>query len=86
VRRAMPAFGERRVLDVWRGLRPCMPDGMPVIGRIPAIDNAILAAGHGMWGLQLAPLTGQVVSAIAAGDEPDPVLHALRPDRFRRRL
>jgi D-amino-acid dehydrogenase len=86
VRRAMPDFGDRRTLEVWRGMRPCMPDGLPVIGRIPKLDNAILATGHGMWGLQLAPLSGQLVSAIAAEDESERVLPALRPDRFARRL
>jgi D-amino-acid dehydrogenase len=86
VRRAMPDFGERRTLEVWRGLRPCMPDGLPVIGRIPKLDNAILATGHGMWGLQLAPVSGQLVSAIAADDESERVLPALRPDRFTRGL
>jgi D-amino-acid dehydrogenase len=82
VRRAMPHLGQRRTLNVWRGLRPCTPDGLPVIGRIPSLDNAILATGHGMWGLQLAPLTGQLVSAIATGDEPEHQLHSLRPERF----
>jgi D-amino-acid dehydrogenase len=81
VRRAMPQFGQRRMLDVWRGLRPCTPDGLPVIGRIPWLDNAILATGHGMWGLQLAPLTGQLVSAIAT-DEVESDLDPLRPERF----
>lgn len=81
VRRAIPQFGDRRPLDVWRGLRPCTPDGLPVIGRIPSLDNAILATGHGMWGLQLAPLTGQLVSAIA-GDGREHQPHPLRPERF----
>ena len=85
-RRAIPKLGDRRILDVWRGLRPCTPDGLPVIGRIPRLDNAILATGHGMWGLQLAPLTGRFVSAIAAGDELEHDLHPLRPERFTRRL
>jgi D-amino-acid dehydrogenase len=85
VRRAMPEFGQRRTLNVWRGLRPCTPDGLPVIGRIDDVANAIVAAGHGMWGLQLAPLTGQLVSAIAAGDERDRELQPLRPGRFSRR-
>ena len=86
VRRAMPEFGERRTLDVWRGLRPCTPDGLPAIGRIPTLDNAIVAAGHGMWGLQLAPLTGRLVGAIAAGDDPERDLRPLRPGRFTHRL
>jgi D-amino-acid dehydrogenase len=82
VRRAMPRLGERRTLNVWRGLRPCTPDGLPVIGRVPWLDNASVATGHGMWGLQLAPLTGVLVSAIATGDEPEVALRPLRPERF----
>jgi len=81
-RRAMPELGSRRPLNVWRGLRPCTPDGLPVIGRVPKLDNAIVAAGHGMWGLQLAPLTGQLVGDIAVGDESEHDLHPLRPERF----
>jgi D-amino-acid dehydrogenase len=83
VRRALPGFGSRRTLDVWRGLRPCTPDGLPVIGRVPDVENAILATGHGMWGLQLAPLTGRLVASLVAGDEPDHDLEPLRADRFR---
>jgi glycine/D-amino acid oxidase-like deaminating enzyme len=35
----------RRVLEVWAGLRPCLPDGLPAIGRL---GDAIVAAGHAM--------------------------------------
>jgi D-amino-acid dehydrogenase len=83
VRRALPEFGSRRTLDVWRGLRPCTPDGLPVIGRVPGVENAILATGHGMWGLQLAPLTGRLVASLVAGDEPEHDLEPLRAERFR---
>ena len=82
VRRAMPAFASRRTVDVWRGLRPCTPDGLPVIGRPPGVENAILATGHGMWGLQLAPLTAQLVASIASGEPAAHDLRPLRPDRF----
>ena len=67
----MPRFGARRTLDVWRGLRPCTPDGLPVIGRVRGIENAVLATGHGMWGLQLAPVTGRLVAAMVADERPD---------------
>ena len=81
-RRAMPHFGSRRTLDVWRGLRPCTPDGLPVIGRAPDLDNAILATGHGMWGLQLAPITARLVAAVVGGEQAAHDLHPLRPERF----
>jgi D-amino-acid dehydrogenase len=56
---------------------------LPVIGRVRGIDNAVLATGHGMWGLQLAPLTGRLVAAVLAGERPEHDLYPLRPDRFR---
>lgn len=77
-------FGPRTVKSVWRGLRPCSPDGLPIIGRAPSVDNVTVATGHGMWGLQLAPLTGKLVAEIMSGTPAagDLDLHALRPGRF----
>jgi glycine/D-amino acid oxidase-like deaminating enzyme len=55
---------------------------LPIIGRPGAISNGILATGHGMWGLQLAPLTGRLVAQIATGETPEHDITPLRPDRF----
>jgi D-amino-acid dehydrogenase len=63
----------------WRGLRPCTPDGLPVIG---AAGGVIFATGHGMLGVTLAPLTGRLVAAIARGDASHPALARLTPERF----
>ena len=62
-----PRFAGRPRMHVWRGLRPCTPDGLPMIGRAPNLDNLTLATGHGMWGLQLAPLTAELVASIVRG-------------------
>ena len=84
-RRALRRFGSRPTLEVWRGLRPCTPDGLPVLGRAPNVENAAFATGHGMWGLQLAPVTGRLLASVVAGERPEHDLHPLRPDRFRMR-
>lgn len=77
-------LGGRRVIEVWRGLRPCAPDGLPILGRSPGLDRVVLATGHAMMGLTLAPVTGRLVADIAAGEAPSHDISALRPDRFRR--
>jgi D-amino-acid dehydrogenase len=82
--RALPAFASRPRLHVWRGLRPCTPDGLPIIGRAPNVDNLTLATGHGMWGLQLAPLTAELVASTVLGRTPEVDLAPVRPDRFER--
>jgi D-amino-acid dehydrogenase len=71
------------LIEVWRGLRPCSPDGLPYIGRLPRCDNFIIATGHGMLGISLAPVTGKLVSQIAANEIPSIDMAALSVERFR---
>jgi D-amino-acid dehydrogenase len=70
------------LLEIWQGLRPCSPDGLPYIGRTPRYDNVILATGHGMLGISLAPITGKLVSQLSTGDTPAVNLAALSVERF----
>jgi D-amino-acid dehydrogenase len=73
----------RRTLDIWRGLRPCSPDGLPIVGRPDGLENVVLATGHGMMGLTLAPVTAQLVGEIVTGVPPTHDLAPLSPTRFR---
>jgi D-amino-acid dehydrogenase len=69
--------------EIWAGLRPCTPDGLPFIGRFRSYDNLIAATGHAMVGISLAPITGKLVAEIVHGRVPSVDLHLLRPDRYR---
>ena len=68
--------------EVWSGLRPCSPDGLPYIGRPRKYDNLIVATGHGMMGISMGPVTGELVSKIASGAETGHHLNGLSVDRF----
>jgi D-amino-acid dehydrogenase len=81
-RRGIAGVEGRGVIEVWRGLRPCSPDGVPIVGRPEASENLVLATGHGMMGLTLAPVTGKLVAEVVTGEEPSHDLKPLRPDRF----
>jgi D-amino-acid dehydrogenase len=65
----------------WCGLRPCSPDGLPYVGRLERYHNLSVAAGHGMLGVSLGPITGRLVSEILAG-APSIAIDLLSPDRF----
>ncbi|MCS7187719.1 MAG: FAD-dependent oxidoreductase [Armatimonadota bacterium] len=69
--------------EIWRGLRPCTPDGLPVIGRPSNLDNLIIASGHGILGISLGPITGKIVAQMVCGETLDYDLNLLNPDRFR---
>ena len=66
----------------WCGLRPCSPDGLPYIGRTAKYGNLVVATGHAMMGLSLAPITGKLVTEVLDGRQPSVDLTLLSPDRF----
>ena len=68
--------------NVWQGLRPCSPDGLPYIGRTRKFVNVIVATGHSMMGLSLGPGTGKLVSEIVSNEKSSISLHAFDPERF----
>jgi D-amino-acid dehydrogenase len=81
-RRAIGLPSDGPVRRLWRGPRPVTPDGLPAIGRVPGGDRVIVAAGHCMLGLSLAPATGRLVSELAAGSPPSIDLTPLSPTRW----
>jgi D-amino-acid dehydrogenase len=67
---------------VWRGPRPVTVDGMPMVGRAPRAGRVIIAAGHAMLGITMAPITATWVSQLVAGASLDAGLAPLAPGRF----
>ena len=68
--------------EVWRGLRPCLPDGMPAIGRARGRGDVWLATGHQMTGLKTAPGTGLLLAQLMTGERPRFDPEPFRADRF----
>lgn len=58
------------VVEEWYGWRPMTYDGKPIIDRSPAWENLLIAAGHNMLGLSMAPATGKLVAELLSGREP----------------
>lgn len=78
----LPGLAEAKVIEIWRGLRPCTPDGLPIVSRVKRLENLIVAAGHAMLGMSLGPITGRLVSQLAGGEATDVDLGLLRAGRF----
>ena len=68
--------------NLWAGLRPVTPDGLPYVGRLRQYSNLIAATGHAMLGISLAAVTGKLVTEIAFGRNPSHDLTLLNPNRF----
>jgi glycine oxidase len=79
--RALPDVAELELVETRAGLRPGTPDNAPIIGVVEP-DELIVATGHYRNGILLAPITGESVAALLAGDRPPVDLAPFSPARF----
>jgi glycine oxidase len=68
--RLLPEISSATFASAWGGLRPGTPDGLPFLGGVEGIKGLFLATGHYRNGVLLAPVTGEVVAALALGETP----------------
>ena len=68
------------VEEAWFGWRPMTYDGMPIIDRSPVLPNVLIAAGHNMLGVSMAPATGKLVAELLGERKPhvDPAPYTVR--------
>ena len=71
-----------KVDQIWYGFRPCSPDGLPYIGYSKGLRNLIVAGGHGMMGVSLAPITGKLVTQLIKGEQLATDISIYNADRF----
>jgi len=70
------------VQELWRGLRPCSPDGVPLIGFSKRLSNLALACGHQMLGLQSGFGTGKLLADLILHGKSDLDRKVYDPNRF----
>lgn len=63
-------------------MRPCPPDALPFLGRVPGVQGAYLACGHNCWGILWAPVTGKIISELVVDGTSSIDLKAFNPGRF----
>jgi glycine oxidase len=72
------------IKEMWTGLRPATPDGLPILGiaNPSAGGELIYAAGHYRNGILLAPITASIIAALAGNRPPVIPLEPFSPLRF----
>lgn len=79
----LPELGTEEVVSEWCGLRAVSADGLPMVGPLPDVKGLIVATGHGMLGLTLGPVTGEIVADWVLEEETDFRWTPLSPGRSR---
>lgn len=80
--RRVPALAKVPILRTFAGLRPYMPDKVPVIGRSGAVPNLMVATGHEGDGICLSVVTGELVADMAQNRPLSIDIAELTPARF----
>jgi glycine oxidase len=65
----VPALSRATLRDTWSSFRPFTPDELPLLGRT-RLAGLLLATGHYRNGILLAPITAEILLAIALGRKP----------------
>ena len=82
-RNILPCLKDCEIRDIWSGLRPASPDGLPTIGPDPRIDGGYLwAAGHTASGMMQAPATAVVLTDLVLEIQPRININQVRVNRF----
>ena len=79
-RRDCPALGGGQIEELRVGARPMPADGLPIVGPVPGVQGAYVAAMHS--GVSLAAIVGQTLAGEIISGGVSPVLERYRPDRF----
>ncbi|HWS40010.1 MAG TPA: FAD-dependent oxidoreductase [Arenimonas sp.] len=74
-------FGDE-VKERWYGWRPMTYDDMPIIGKSPKHTNLYFATGHGMLGMSMSAITGQLIAELICGQSHSINIAPFSPARF----
>jgi glycine/D-amino acid oxidase-like deaminating enzyme len=69
--RVIPMAAAVPFSHAWCGFRPATPDRLPIIDRVPTLDNAWFTSGHYRTGVLMAVATGEALAHwIIIGERP----------------
>jgi glycine oxidase len=57
-----PSLASLGIAEKWSGLRPFFEDGLPILGKIPNVENLLIATAHFRNGVLLAPKTAEIIA------------------------
>ena len=68
--------------EIWTGLRPVTPDGLPYIGKTEKYENVFVGGGHAMLGISEGAATGKILSDVIEKGSAPIDISAFAVERF----
>jgi len=80
--RLLPSLEGAPIDQMWAGLRPKTPDNLPILGKVPSLENVTLAAGHGSTGIMLSAITGKTIAELVVTGRAPELIAPFSVERF----
>lgn len=80
--RALPGLALERIEHRWVGMRPLVPDGLPVVDRVPGHKRIFIATAYSMLGMTLGAPAGEALAGFIRTGKRPADLEPFRADRF----
>lgn len=77
-----PDLGAPKILNAWAGMIDTMPDIVPIVDRVPDMENLIIATGMSGHGFGIGPGFGKVLAKMTTGKAAGHNLERFRFNRF----
>ena len=68
--RFYPVLKDVNCIRSYAGIRPFVPDHLPLISGVDGVPGFYIAAGHEGDGISMAPMTGRLIAEMLAGETP----------------
>ena len=82
--RYFPIIKEINCIRTYCGLRPFVPDHLPIVSEVDENPGFYIAAGHEGDGISLSAITGKMVMQLITGQETDFDISQLKFSRFKK--
>jgi sarcosine oxidase subunit beta len=82
--RFFPILREMNLIRAYAGVRPYMPDHLPVVSEVDDAPGYYIAAGHEGDGISLSAITGKMIAQLVTGKPTDFNIDKLQYSRLRK--
>jgi len=80
--RFLPILKDISCIRAYAGVRPWVPDHLPIVSHVDEVPGFYIAAGHEGDGISMAPITGRLITQLMTGEETDFDIERLKFSRY----
>lgn len=81
--RFLPILKDINCIRAYAGVRPWVPDHLPIISEVEEVPGFYIASGHEGDGISMAPITGRLITQIITEQETDFDIKRLKLSRYK---